>query len=108
MTKNQLQSHILLLFDMLQHIKIRGIPLPSGSISSEHTVLFFACNMMHFLLYQTCVIESCKMFFFLHLEVKKLCAIEKMNDQALIIFHYHIHDMCLWQIDVHACYLSRP
>ena len=60
MTKNQLQSHILLLFDML----IRGIPLPSGSISSEHTVLFFACNMMHFLLYQTCVIESCKMFFF--------------------------------------------
>ena len=26
-----------------------------------------------------------------------------MNDQALIIFHYHIHDMCLWQIDVHAC-----
>ena len=65
MTKNQLQSHILLLFDMLQYIKlIRGIPLPSGSISSEHTVLFFACNMMHFLLYQTCVIESCKMFFF--------------------------------------------
>ena len=58
--------------------------------------------MMHFCFIKHVLLSPAKCFF-LHLEVKKLCAIEKMNDQALIIFHYHIHDMCLWQIDVHAC-----
>ena len=58
--------------------------------------------MMHFCYIKHVLLSPAKCFF-LHLEVKNLCAIEKMNDQALIIFHYHIHDMCLWQIDVHAC-----
>ena len=58
--------------------------------------------MMHFCYIKHVLLSPAKCFF-LHLEVKKLCGIEKMNDQALIIFHYHIHDMCLWQIDVHAC-----